>query len=138
MRSNDKSNWDLIEVVPADANIEDYSITDNSNSGSAAYKLLWFDKDNSFAFATISVGEEAAEEEVSYSLFPNPAQTKVSIETEEDPGFNEIVSVFNTQGGEYKVPAIYVNGQLVLEIDRIPEGMYIVKMPKGFVRFQKD
>jgi len=137
LHSLDKITWRVIEISKSGSYEELVTVNHNSaENGMNFYKILCFDKDDAFSFATVSAGLDKPS--AFYQPFPNPAFNKVTIQSEQQLQFPESVTIFNTRGGEYDVPTNNKAGQLEMDISEVPSGVYIVKLGDGFVRFQKD
>ena len=139
-RSYDDSNWEQVTMIEGRASKNSSALHEfldtHVRSGVAFYKLEWADEFGNVNRSTIST--EVPESNVEYRSVPNPTIGVTRISTKEPIEQGTKVRVVSVDGQRYRVPIKNIDGALEIDFTGVPEGIYMVQLPNGFVRVQRN
>ncbi len=146
-RKIDNGNYELISSTKASGESNskiDYSYTDQFElygKHFIYYRLKVFDKDGKFDYSDEVVTNYQCKEKLSFEIYPNPAVSEVSLDFSSGFENDLILKVYDNTG---KVVMLLNNVELdndnthVLDINRLPEGIYRMNIQSGSEVFNKN
>ena len=153
-RSVDQDVWTEIAFIPGAAHsneILDYHHADDNAPRSGAYYRLEYVSDGLVVHTApqyvpmgspdvdkgVGVSIKSSETSRVYRTYPNPASRNIRISGNETFNVNGKIRVISADGKRYKVDAKSYGKEIELDLNDIPEGIYVVQLEDGFARFQK-
>lgn len=142
-RSQDAQNWELVSEVDGAGNsneILDYNTTDEDPlTGTTYYRLKQTDFDGEFAYSKIIAVHFGASDIDNIKVFPNPATQFISVNgNENDISEYSILSILG-QDMNASVQLISKNeSQILLDISKLPTGIYFIKTKSSVSKFNKQ
>jgi hypothetical protein len=121
-RSTNGMDFSTIATIAANGKPSVYNYTDSKAIGTAFYRLKLMSKDATYSYSQI-VKLQSVNRTMRMTLYPNPAQQTVQINSEAQTG---IMKVYNIQGA-VMMQQIWKAGEAI-NISKLPAGSYIVEL----------
>ena len=142
-RSIDGRNWQALAFVPGAGTAQETQsytyIDERPLPGLNYYRLKQIDFDGQFEYSKM-IGMEAGGKNSGIRLFPNPATDVATLAFETSYAGEAVLNLYNPVGQIVKTQRLSLEQgafQTNIELDGLPDGVYLVEVRYGKQRLQK-